>query len=152
MADRTAYVVTYGFAPSGNVTVDFSLDGTAILTGYAIPTQNTAYDPNAYLTPEAQRGFSWTLPIEFAGTRELSMTVHNGICVVGPVLSNYNLYENTKSPTFFGDIYPPGDCFSNVVIDGVAQTPNPGTMDWWYTMEDGSTLTCTLNIAAGATS
>lgn len=147
---RTAYAVTYGFAPTGNVTVDFSLDGTTLLTGYPIPTQNTAYDPNAFLTPEAQRGFSWELPIDFAGTKEMTVTVHNGTCVFGPILSNYNTYENTKSPTFFADIYPPADARSNVAVDGVAQPPNTGTTDYWYTIEDGSTLTCTLNIAAGA--
>lgn len=153
MADRTAYVVTYGFAPSGNVTVDVTLDGTTLLTNHSIPTQNTAYDPNAYLTPEAQQGFSWTLPVDFAGTKQMTVTVHNGTCVLGPVLSNYNLYENTKSPTFFADIYPSGDCRSNVVINDVAQLPpNTGTTDYWWVVEDNGTMTCTLNISAGATS
>lgn len=107
-------------------------------------------------------------PIEFSGSRVMSITVSGGEGIfLTHVLSNYmaqytqvgNIFESTpgNAATFF-ECYTgkptnseeTSDCRSNVVIDGVAPEPYvKSTGIWTWQVNNGSTLVCNLSVGLG---
>jgi len=109
-------------------------------------------------------------PIEFAGSRVMSVTVTGGEGIfLTNVLCNYinwfSLVGNvwTTHPgnaSTFSSCYiletptnseGTSDCRSSVVLNGNVQVPplTPSTGTWTWTVYDGSTLVCNLNVSLG---
>jgi len=151
MTTRTVQFVAYGFSETGNATVTATFNGNTVYTG-TIPTQNIAYSPSLELLPEAQTGFTWEIPLEMAGPYPMTLEVTGGdTVVIGPVLTNYNTYQDTGIAGQFGDIDADGpDCRTEVFLNGVEQPAHTdGGYDWWWTLVNGDILSYNLNIDAG---
>jgi hypothetical protein len=151
MTTRTVQFVAYGFSETGNASVTATFNGNTVYSG-AIPTQNIEYSPSLDLLPEAQTGFTWEIPLEMAGSYPMTITITGGnTVVIGPVLTNYNTYQDTGIAGQFGDIYPTGpDCRSEVFLNEVEQPPHvDGGYDWNWTLVNGDVLSYNLNISAG---
>lgn len=151
MTTRTVQFVAYGFSETGNASVTATFDGNTVYSGN-IPTQNIEYSPSLALLPEAQVAFTWEIPLEMTGAYPMTVEVTGGNTVVfGPVLSNYNVYQDTGIAGQFGDIYSTGpDCRSDVFLNEVAQEPHVESgYDWTWTLVNGDVLSYNLNISAG---
>lgn len=150
MTTRTVQFVAYGFSETGNATVTATFNGATVYSG-TIPTQNVAYSPTMPLLPEAQVAFTWEIPLEMAGAYPMTLEITGGdTVVIGPVLANYNSYQDTGSATQFGGITVAPDCRTGVTLNGVEQGPNSvGGYNWWWTLVNGDVLSCNLNIDAG---
>ncbi len=143
----------YGAVPC-NITA--KIDGVVVFSG-TVPTADTPPPP----LPDSELDlgvplFSWTKPVDFAGTCELEIAVSGSQLIITDTAADYvDPRDSSVTGAFYkieidGVVY--GDPFTNEKIDGVAQVgpydPElPG--QWYWIVNPGSTFTTTVNIFAG---
>jgi hypothetical protein len=143
----------YGAVPC-NITA--KIDGVVVFSG-EVPTINTPIPPLPNLDLDLGTPlFSWTKPIDFAGTCELEIAVSGSQLIITDTIADY---VNRKDSSATGDFYQIeidgvvySDPFIDEKINGVAQAGpyNPELPGQWYwTVNPGSTFTTTVNIMAG---
>jgi len=146
--------------------------------GYVPP--NPEAPPPASFTPGSFSEtalFSFTEDVTYAGSKQLQITVSGGQVWMSRTVADYGAalpgltYPSIEQglfglANFYGPIYATtvgnlviADPLSNVFVNGVA-SPSIPTADmingvlpegqWCRTIEDGGTLTATLNIMAGS--
>jgi hypothetical protein len=156
---------------NSDVTITATIDNVVVYNNTVATLDEEMIDPgtdwtttNQLFTVENSDQF----PIEFAGSRVMSVTVSGGEGIfLTHVLSNYmaqytkigNIWEGTPgNATTFVECYngtptnseETPDCRSNVVIDGVAPEPYvKSTGIWTWQVDNGSTLVCNLNVGLG---
>lgn len=156
---------------NSDVTITATIDNVVVYNNTVATSDEEMIDPgtdwtttNQLFTVENSDQF----PIEFAGSRVMSVTVTGGEGIfLTHVLSNYiaqttgvgNVFTSTPgSATTFVACYngtptnseETPDCRSNVVIDGVAPEPYvKSTGIWTWQVNNGSTLVCNLNVSLG---
>lgn len=153
----------YGSSTASIVAV---VDGVTVYSGSvetlnqpfpSLPDTENSYGANA---------FTWTNDVAFAGTQTLSIAVTGSDLLLTDSVANYigiddpanpgntisggaNVYGGFYNETIANVVY--SDPFTNVTIDGVAQSTDRGDLvgQWYWTIPAGSTFTATINIQAG---
>ena len=170
MTNRTLQFLGLAYGNSA-VTITATIDNVVVYNDTVTTLDEVMLDPGTDWTTTNQLFAvenSDQFPIEFSGSRVMSVTVTGGEGIfLTHVLSNYiaqptqvgNIWANTPgNATTFVSCYrgtptnseETSDCRSNVVIDGVAPEPyvkSPGI--WTWQVNDGSTLVCNLNVGLG---
>ena len=171
MTNRTLQFLGLAYGNSA-VTITATIDGVVVYN-------NTVATLNE---PLVDNGTKWTttnqlftvensdqFPVEFAGSRTMSVSVTGGEGIIlARVFNNYMTQYTQVGNTWSGT---PGnattfvqcfngtptnsegtpDCRSSVVIDGNVQVPplEPSFGTWTWVVNNGSTLVCNLNVSLG---
>jgi len=162
MTNRTLQFLGLAYGNSA-VTITATIDNVVVYNDTVTTLDEVMLDPGTDWTTTNQLFAvenSDQFPIEFAGSRVMSVTVTGGEGIfLTHVLSNYMAQSAQvgNATTFVSCYYgtptnseETSDCRSNVVIDGVAPEPyvkSPGI--WTWQVNDGSTLVCNLNVGLG---
>jgi hypothetical protein len=143
----------YGAVPC---IITAKIDGVVVFSGEVL-TINTPVPP----LPDLHLNlgvplFSWTKPVDFAGTCELEIAVSGSQLVITDTTADY---VDPTDPSVTGSFYQIeidgivyGDPFTDEKINGVQQTGpyNPELPGQWYwNVLPGNTFTATVNINAG---
>ena len=173
MTNRTLQFLGAAYGNSA-VTVTATIDNVVVYNTTVTTADEQVPLPedigNLTFTPLFSVENSDQFPIEFAGARTMSLTVSGGDGIIlTDVLSNYmqqisnvgNVFTETPgNATVFSSCYvnktptnseDTPDCRSSVVLNGNVQVPplSPSTGTWTWTVDNGSTLVCNLNVSLG---
>lgn len=129
------------------------LDGAQIYAGDA-PTVNSPLPPQPG-TAISTNLFTWDLPADFQGTKNIMIQVANSPLVLADTFANRTLAINTAAYQSWNfvqtiDGNQVDDPFTSVSINGQARTRDGAlTGQWYWTVPAGQTFQATLNINAG---
>jgi hypothetical protein len=153
MTDRIfrQYALGFGSAPCQ---VTCQINGNTVFSG----TVTTVDEPMTSL-PNAEYvidnvAWSWTNPVEFEGTQDITITVAGSQLVLAQTLANDPAANADVFGAFYnieidGVVY--SDPFTEQTIDGIAQSGpyNPVTAgQWWWKIPAGATFTATMHVTA----
>lgn len=155
MPNRTVKVQGWG---TGTTTITALLDGETVFSG-DIELEEFTEDNSAEQT--APTLFSFEIPVDFGGSKEMKITVGKAPVRFGQIIANYTECEYSEiyytGPYGYADIAPidsdgSGDPRDEVKIDGVLQIVdrdgNPGT--WHWVVNPGSVFEHKLTIKEGS--
>jgi len=147
MTNRTAKVLGWG---SGTATITAILDGETVFSGSVDLAEMTADNESEQTAPTL---FSFELPMDFAGTKHMVITVAGVAVRFGQIVANYSEVEMgaitySTGPDVYSDVTerdgagiadPRGDA---VTIDGQKCEANRlmGKGTWQWTVNPGSTF------------
>lgn len=143
------YAIGYGATPAQVVC---QLAGNTVYSGEVL-TLNQPVPSLPNLEYQIDNiAWSWQDDVEFAGTKDLIITVSNSLLLLGLTLAN-NPAANVETWGAFYSVEVDGiyyaDPFTNEAINGVAQGGpyNPDfTGQWWWRIPAGSTFTATMHV------
>lgn len=156
MTDRIfqQHAQAYGSTPAFVVC---QIDSNTVFSG-SIPTVDQPWPvlPNSeFLIPPL--AWSWQDSADFAGTKQISITVTGSPVLLGQTFANYPS-GNAANLDVFSSFYAQEidgvtyfDPFTDEAIDGVPQSgpfhaETPG--QWWWRIPVGSTFSATMHITA----
>jgi hypothetical protein len=173
MTNRTLQFLGLAFGDSA-VTITATIDNVVVYNNTVATLNEPLVNDGTHWTTTNQLFTvenSDQFPIEFAGSRTMSVSVTGGEGIIlARILSNYMGQEGTQignewvgtpgNATTFVKCYHGAptnsegtpDCRSSVVIDGVPQVPDRTTNSqgiWTWKVKNGSTLVCNLNVSQG---
>ena len=147
MTNRTAKVLGWG---TGTATITAILDNETVFSGSVDLVEMTADNESAQTAPTL---FSFELPMDFAGTKHMVITVAGAAVRFGQIVANYtevamgeitystgvDVYSDVAEIDPAGIADPRGDV---VTIDGQKHEANRliGKGTWHWTVNPGSTF------------
>lgn len=153
MTDRTfkQYALGFGASPAQVV---FQINGNTVFTG-SVTTLDEPIPPlpnSEYVVDNV--AWSWTNPVDFEGTQQVTITVSGSALLLAQTLANNPADEPDSFQGFYlvevdGVIY--SDPFTEEAINGVPQSGpyNPAISgQWWWRIPAGSTFTATMHVSA----
>jgi hypothetical protein len=153
MTTRTVKILglAYGSTPAE---IDVTLDGGSVYTGTVTTVDSPLPSlPNLEIENTTVEFCSFEIPMDFEGTKAMTCSVTNGTVIFAQIKANYCVIGNAigSGPDGYLSTNTTGDARSNIIIDGVVQTPIPDelTGTWWFKIPAGSTLTYDLDLVAG---
>jgi hypothetical protein len=155
MPNRTVRVQGWG---TGTATLTAVLDGETVFSGdvelYPFSQDNSTEQTSPTL-------FSFEIPIDFGGTKDMKITVGKASVRFGQIIANYTECEYGEiyytGPYGYADIAPvspdgSGDPRDEVKIDGVLQKVERQGLSgtWHWTVNSGSVLEHKLVVKEGS--
>ena len=147
MTNRTAKVLGWG---TGTATITAILDDETVFSGSVNLVEMTADNESEQTAPTL---FSFELPMDFAGTKHMVITVAGAAVRFGQIVANYSeidmgaityssgadVYSDVTERDGAGIADPRGDA---VTIDGQKHEANRliGKGTWHWTVNSGSTF------------
>lgn len=141
----------YGSTPAS---ITATIDGTVVYSG-PISTLNTPVISRPAGNVSLPTIFTWNNTVAFAGTQSYSIAVTGSPLLLSCTEADHFIANNTAEfhafYTYESNGMHTSDPFSNVTIDGVAQTRSSSELpgQWQWLVPAGSTFTATLNVNAG---
>jgi hypothetical protein len=155
MTNRTVKVTGWGFG-EGKARITAVLDGTEVFNGQVDLVDMTERNASEQTAPTL---FSFEIPMDFAGTKNMVITVKDTAVRFGYILGNYVETEMggitySSGPDIYSDVADYDENFvkdprSNVTIDGRPQKADRllGKGTWHWAVNPGSTLKHDLTIS-----
>lgn len=129
-----------------------SINGTEIFSGPVLTLDQPP--PPMPGTQIVNNLFSWTVDTSFTGSQTLSISVLGSLLILADTQANYILPGNVAADQGLSywqtiDSQEVVDPFTNVTIDGSAQTRgSQPTGQWYWLIQPGQTFQATVNITA----
>jgi hypothetical protein len=146
MTMRTVKVLGWG---SGTAKITASLDGEQVFSDYVKLEESTDANSSEQTSPTL---FTFQIPIDFVGTKKISISIGGATVRFGQIVANYSQVElgsliYSNGPDVYIDIaeYDSDgnkDPRANVLIDGKQQSPDRllGKGTWHWNVDPGSTI------------
>jgi len=146
--NRTVKVLGWGDTP-GPATIAAILDGQTVFSGSVELVEKTADNDSEQTAPTL---FTFEIPMDFAGTKHMVITVADAPVRFGQIVANYSEIDHgvisySTGPDEYADVAEPDDDDirdprSKVTINGIEQQVDRslGKGTWQWFVEPGSTL------------
>ena len=154
MTNRTVKVLGWG---SGTAEITAILDGMTVFSGEVTLEEKTEDNEGEQTSPIV---FTFEIPIDFLGTKHMTISVKGSPVEFGQILANYTeldmgVITYSTGPDEYADVavddeHGVRDPRTNVTIDGVKQEADRllGKGTWHYVVNPGSIIEHDLTISA----
>ena len=154
MSNRTINMLGWG---SGTAEITAILDGMTVFSGEVTLEEKTEDNEGEQTSPIV---FTFEIPIDFLGTKHMTISVTGSPVEFGQILANYTeldmgVITYSTGPDEYADVavddeHGVRDPRTNVTIDGVKQEADRllGKGTWHYVVNPGSIIEHDLTISA----
>jgi hypothetical protein len=157
MTNRTVKVLGWGTADRSSAVITAILDGNTVFSGPVDLVPMTADNESEQTAPTL---FTFEMPMDFAGTKHMVITVSGTAVRFGQIVANYTEIKTgaitySSGPDEYADVVeidpagiadPRGDA---VIIDGQRHEANRliGRGTWHWTVNPGSTFEHSITVS-----